>query len=84
MANIAEIKASLSQIAEEASTAAATLRATAEEAGRSVQRLRTSLGGASHPRALQGLANAEQHLAEAAELAERGAAAVRAYAEVLG
>lgn len=87
MANIAEIKAGLGRIAAEMSTSAAILRAASEDAGRSVHLLRASFGSTGHPRALQGLAHAEQYrsrLVEAAELADQGAAAVRAYAAVLG
>lgn len=87
MANIAEIKASLGRIAAEMSTSAAMLRAAAEDVGRSVHVLRASFGSTGHPRALQGLAQAERYqsrLVEAAELTEQGAAAVRAYVAVLG
>lgn len=87
MANIAEIKASLGHVATEASTSAAALRATAGDVERSIHKLRATFGSSGHPRAVQGLAHAEQYrlrLVEAAELAEQGAAAVRAYTAALG
>jgi hypothetical protein len=87
LANIAEVKAGLSQVMEQASGAAVGLRAAADDAERSLQQLRACLSGTNHPRALQSLIQVQQRkerLIEAADLAEQATVAIRAYVAVLG
>ncbi|RKR89332.1 hypothetical protein BDK92_3676 [Micromonospora pisi] len=87
MASIEEVKAALTQAAEQGNTATNQIRTAMDSIEQMLNRLRAVAAGAGHPKIGESIARAEQskqRLDEAATLAEGGSQAARDYIVILG
>ncbi|TDC01459.1 hypothetical protein E1091_02840 [Micromonospora fluostatini] len=87
MASIEEIKAALSQAAEQGNSTVQQIRAAAESTEQMLSRLRAVAAGTGHPAIGEAIARGEQSkqsLAEAMTLVQGSAEAARRYIGVLG
>jgi hypothetical protein len=87
MASIEEVKAALSQAAEQGNSTVNQIRAATEGIEQMLTRLRAVAAGTGHPKLAEAIARGEQskqRLAEAANLIQGGSQAAREYMGILG